>query len=143
MIKFLRKYTNQRGDTIVEVLVSVAILSIVLGTAYVTSSHSLRTGTDAGSRNQAVGYAQDQVERIKSLARGGGTVPTDPRFCFNPDGSVRSLSGAERCEITGTPYFVVVEYDSAPTRQVYTVTVRWESADGREDQMVLHYRAGV
>lgn len=139
---------NSRGDTIVEVLVSIAILSIVLGTAYITSSSSLRRGTDAGSRNQAVGYAQEQIERIKNIANSGsGTVPTNPRFCFDPDNPpddpATILGPSATCTIDNTPYSVVVEYDPAPSRKVYKVTVTWESAGGGQDEMLLYYRAGV
>ena len=57
---FNRFKTNSRGDTIVEVLISMTILALVLGTAFMVSSHSLQTGTAAGQRNQALGYAQSQ-----------------------------------------------------------------------------------
>jgi type II secretory pathway pseudopilin PulG len=56
---------DSRGDTIVEILIAMAILALVLGTAYAVSSSSLRTGTAAGQRSQALGYAQSQVEFIK------------------------------------------------------------------------------
>src|SRR3989344_9077991 len=94
---FNQKRPSSRGDTIVEVLISVAILALVLATAYVAASNSLRTGTSAGQRNQALGYAQSQIEYIKGLQSGSTSVsgfqPDNDRdgigqFCFDTKGDL-------------------------------------------------------
>src|SRR3990167_10314221 len=66
VVRLLQKSRlNSRGDTIIEILIAMAILALVLGTAYAISTQSLRTGTSAGQRSQALGYAQSQIEFIK------------------------------------------------------------------------------
>ena len=82
------RFFNSRGDTIVEVMVSVAVLSVVLGTAYVASGRSLQTSTNAGLRNQALSYGQQQVELIKSAANNDptryATYEGSTPFCVDP-----------------------------------------------------------
>lgn len=57
---------NTRGDTIVEVLISVTIISFVLGAAYLLTSQSLQAGLAARERTEALNYVQGQIERLKS-----------------------------------------------------------------------------
>jgi type II secretory pathway pseudopilin PulG len=61
----------ENGDTIVEVLISMTILALVLAATFVSTSHSLQTGTDSTDRQQALTYAQQQVETIKDGINSG------------------------------------------------------------------------
>lgn len=62
-----RDRQNTRGDTIVEVLISVTIISFVLGAAYLLTSRSLQAGLAAREHTEALNYVQGQVERLKSV----------------------------------------------------------------------------
>jgi|GEM_PF-887133 len=62
------KRLNSRGDTLVEVMIAVAILSMVLAASYTLSSHAARLGQSAKERTQAVAYAQQQAEIIQAYA---------------------------------------------------------------------------
>lgn len=139
---FSRK--NQKGDTIVEVLISIAVLAIVLGTAYVTTSRSLQTGTNASNRNQALGYAQSQLEIIKSAGNSGsGSIDQyeiSSPFCIDTaTGDV--IVDLSNCAIGANSYRNEIIYDGSS--KVYTITTKWESADGGEDQLVLYYKTGL
>lgn len=59
---------NQRGDTIVEVTIAVALLSIILAAAYTISGRAARLGQAAKERSQAVALVQQQAEIIESSA---------------------------------------------------------------------------
>jgi type II secretory pathway pseudopilin PulG len=79
-----------RGDTIVEVIVCIALLGTVMAVAYTSSTHSLQVGTDAGSRNRGLGFAQQQIEQIKYAEQSGDIAgiqtqanPGD-HFCIDP-----------------------------------------------------------
>ncbi len=82
---------NSYGDTIVEVLISITVLSLILTGAYVTSNQSLRQIRSAQEKIQALGIAQTQVEnlRAQSVAIFGipGNAqyhaPINKAFCFN------------------------------------------------------------
>ncbi len=64
----MKLHRFKRGDTIVEVLLAIAIVSAVLAGAYVTTNRSLRVGRDAQEASEALELAEGQIERIKSLS---------------------------------------------------------------------------
>ncbi|MGH7237779.1 MAG: type IV pilus modification PilV family protein, partial [Candidatus Saccharimonadales bacterium] len=82
-------FRTQSGDTIVEVLISIAILGTVLAGAYVTSNRSLLAERTAQEHSQALTLAESQVESLI-----GATPPivfTPAQHCFDtndaPSGS--------------------------------------------------------
>jgi prepilin-type N-terminal cleavage/methylation domain-containing protein len=82
------KRLDQRGDTIIEVLIAIAIGSLILGITYSTMNRSLITGRRAQERSEALKLAESQLERIKSnVSQFGFTaaVPTKENtlYCMN------------------------------------------------------------
>src|SRR3990167_9602950 len=64
---FVSKQVNvarEAGDTIIEVLLSIAILGLVLAGAYALANRNLSSGVSAGWRDQALTSAQSQIEHI-------------------------------------------------------------------------------
>ncbi|HVE80748.1 MAG TPA: hypothetical protein VNA68_01230 [Candidatus Dormibacteraeota bacterium] len=61
-MKFGRKW--QRGDTLIEVVFSVALLSVVLVAGFNVANASFRLGLQARERTEAVNLAQQQAERL-------------------------------------------------------------------------------
>ncbi len=143
---------NRRGDTIVEVLISIAILGIVLTAAYVSTSHSLQSGTDAGNRSVALGYAQQQIEYMKAIvANAGGSTSTQntdltktpgSKFYISNNGTTLNVvycpSSPQVCPtITGTSYTVYEVYNTG----IYTLTVSWPRASGGSpNSLTLYYK---
>lgn len=62
------KKLNNKGDTLVEVMIAVAVLAFILASSYTLSSYAARLGQSAKERNQAVAYAQQQAEIIQAYA---------------------------------------------------------------------------
>jgi hypothetical protein len=62
----LRKLTNC-GDTIIEVLVCIAILMAVLSGAYLTANRSLENFRHSQERLEATKLAESQIEKIKQV----------------------------------------------------------------------------
>ena len=58
---------NQVGDTIVEVLVAMTVMSMVLGGAFASTNRSLNATQAAKERDQGVRLAETQIEQLKSL----------------------------------------------------------------------------
>lgn len=58
---------NQRGDTLVEVAIAMAILGSVITSAYFISNRAQIVGRDARERLQAAQLQQRQAEAIRSL----------------------------------------------------------------------------
>ncbi len=71
-----RSGDRERGDTIVEVLISLTVVSMVLGGAYVTTNKSLVATRSAQEHASALKLAETQVEQLKGL------VATNPSAVF-------------------------------------------------------------
>ena len=63
IIKF--KKLNQRGDTILEVLISVAILSLILTTSFTLANRSSQATRQAAERGESSKFAQSEIEKLK------------------------------------------------------------------------------
>jgi type II secretory pathway pseudopilin PulG len=60
---------RSNGDTIIEVLMSIAIVGAVIAGAYALASRSLAEGVSASEHSQAIKMAEAQVEALKSRSR--------------------------------------------------------------------------
>lgn len=60
---------QSRGDTIVEVLISIAIIGAVIAGAYALASRSLREGVSAAEHGEAIKLVQNQIELLKFRQR--------------------------------------------------------------------------
>lgn len=60
------KRPDQRGETLVEVVMALGILSLVLVSTYALATGSFRLGRGAGQRTQAVNYLQEQAEALRT-----------------------------------------------------------------------------
>lgn len=119
---------RNRGDTIVEALLALAIAAFAIGIAYATANRSLQQAITARERNQALNLIQNQITDLRirygtdtanfstNFGFGGSndhfclndqatalpTVPTDPQWTLYQNkksgGEATTLQGA------GNPY---------------------------------------
>ena len=89
--------SRQRGDTLIEVMIALAIVATVISISYATASRALRTGQAAQERTEALKLAEGQIETLKSAAAApltkvfgtsGPSSPTDPSFCVGINSAV-------------------------------------------------------
>lgn len=57
--------TSLRGDTIVEVLLAMAIAGFAIGISYATANRSLQQGITAGEHNEALNIIENQLSDLK------------------------------------------------------------------------------
>jgi Tfp pilus assembly protein PilV len=132
----------QQGDTIVEVMISMAVLAVVLGATYAISTRSFQSGLNAQYRDQAVSYGQQQVELIREADNNNPTTistystPADSAFCIDPNTKSR-LTGSN-C-VFGNLYTVNAQYRSAS--HSFQVTTSWDSASSVKQQIVMYYKS--
>ncbi len=63
----VKRRLNERGDTLVEVTIALAILAMILTGSFVAANKAFRLGQDAKERSQLVGNAQQQAEALQSF----------------------------------------------------------------------------
>lgn len=128
---------RQDGDTIVEVLIAIAIVSLVLTAAYVITNKN----TIAIQANQERIQAQHLVEaQIESLRANNGLTTSGD--CFSTTGSETGGAGCSNFteEGSGATYAASVE---GPSSNVYTIKVVWTSlasTTANDSNVTMYYR---
>ena len=145
-----RLQTSARGDTIIEVLISIAVVSLVLSGAYVTTNRSLQATRAAQERSIALKLGESQLERIKGLmatpsglaAIQGMATP----FCIVSttglpaavSGTVCDFDSSGASSNTTEPIFHISIVRSSND---FTLTATWTNVGGRNnDSLQLRYR---
>lgn len=59
------KASRQAGDTIVEVLIAIAVAAFAIGTSYAIANRSLQQAITSRERNEAVNVVQSQISALK------------------------------------------------------------------------------
>ncbi len=133
---------RQSGDTIIEVLLSIAILGIVMAGAYGLANRNLNSGQSAEKRNQALASAQGQIQFIID-AQNNGAASIDRYknftgdFCILPNGDPKAKDSAECKAYNGQPYSLIVHYTSS----LFTVTANWTTQNAANpEKLTLYYK---
>ena len=142
------KHFSQRGDTIVEVLIAIAVIAAVLGGSYVVVNNSTNNNQAAQERTAAVGLAESQLEMLRSYAASGSLPAAGDRFCLSDTGSIvkTDISGAlpapndsgypAQCVIDER-YVVGIE---ASSDNKFTAFVTWDGLSGGRSQVSIAYK---
>jgi Tfp pilus assembly protein PilV len=147
---------QQRGDTIVEVLICILIVSMILTGAYVTTNRSTTGVRDAQEHAEGLKLVQSQLEQIRQDANAADPSvfdgPDGTAFCM-VDGQVVSASGptAAQCvqDRGAQPTTDQPAYKLAATRQdcsvgvqchQFTVKAEWDSvtANGKATEQIMY-----
>lgn len=141
-----RKDHKQRGDTIVEVLIAVTVVSMVLGGAYVTTNKSLLATRAAQEQSNALKLSESQIEQLKGLAitNPGAIFSASVPFCiYNqtvtpPATDARCIQDAAGNQTTTDPKYAIT---ITRNNNDFTIMTTWADVGGkRTDQMSLKYR---
>lgn len=110
----LIKKLGQRGDTIVEVLIAIAVVSGVLATSYAIVNSNTRSSQQASERVEALKLAEEKIELLRI-----GTEPTN-----------QSNVGPNN------------RYKVAVTKSdnLYNIVVSWDRLGGGTENVTLRYR---
>ena len=150
----MKLFGQQRGDTIVEVLIAVAILAFVVTSASATTTRSSSTVRASQERGEALKLAQSQIEYIianKGLSTSKG--------CFDSAGLQKDpgtnecafqSGGGSGCNLAGDTYCYKVRVNQTPVGTAgvndlsistsYDVRVDWDSSSGGSDTLNIVYK---
>jgi type II secretory pathway pseudopilin PulG len=163
------KARSESGDTIVEVMVVLAVLGLAIGIAYATANRSLLDISQAEENAQATNYAQSEVENLRYLAPTSVSNPSDPGYnstsnIFKPTGTfcINSVSASPpivnatpaNCMFGTAPYHILIyncDYYSggapnpctgtAPNSDSFVVQATWPDVLGQGlDSATISYR---
>jgi type II secretory pathway pseudopilin PulG len=155
---------NSRGDTIVEVLIAMAVASAILGSSFLVVNRTLKNSRQAQEHSEVLKIAQSQLEQLKAYAGDpthaaalNSVLSTNKPFCM-VDGSPVNFSAAAisntlpqieaaypvGCKQLGTvDYRTGIIYEpgtASPYDDVYVAQVDWPGATGGQDKVSLSYR---
>jgi len=134
---------QEAGDTIVEVLIAAAVISLVLVSAYATSNHSTRATQDAQEHSQGLQLIQTQIEFMRSKG-----APTAAPLCFDATGGSSNAScdyNSDGSTYSGTEpkYHVTI---NAVGGGVYNIQANWDSilgsTAGAQANINVYYKPG-
>lgn len=110
------KKLNSIGDTIVEVMIVLAVLGMAISVSYATANRSLLDTRQAQENAEAAQYIQAQLEALRSLT--SATVTPNP---FN------TSAGWAFCITQTAPYTVVPLPDPRCTQGLYSIKITYTS----------------
>jgi prepilin-type N-terminal cleavage/methylation domain-containing protein len=127
---------NQKGDTIVEVLICIAIVGLILVASYALANRSSTATRAAQERSEALGYSEAQLEQLKRFVAGNDAWNS---LCFDSSGN--ATANTDDCNFgTEGRYHVQIKMD-AGENTTYTITTTWDRIGGGQQQTLdISYR---
>ena len=143
---------NQVGDTIVEVMLSLAVLGMIIGTAFAIANRSLNRAQQSQERTQALKLAEGQVDSVKYLSESSNeadkitfeslqSATTNPRCLssFTDDGKVSIKDyPADDANCQDGIFSYSMLYDQS--KHIFNVRVVWDSLSGGQENVTIQYR---
>lgn len=146
----------QAGDTIVEVLLAIVVVSSVLAGAYASANRSLRGGRQAQERAEALKMVESQIEQLKAASASNNAVFSTQYYCFDSSGALKTLNALPNSDPDVDDFSVVYpgacRYGTIPgnynlsivpdaASRVFTVRARWDNVQGTgRDEVKIFYR---
>lgn len=154
----MRLFKNAHGDTIVEVLIAMAVASAVIGSSYVVVNRTLANARQAQEHSAALEIANEQIERISNFvvspADRAEVLSVSYHCASKTDGSLitqttlnaSTLDDESKyntaCLRSDLPQRYRTAFAYNTTTDVFTVTVTWAAATGNgNDRTTLLYKA--
>jgi Tfp pilus assembly protein PilV len=137
----------QRGDTIVEVLICVLIVSMVLGGAYVTVHRSSQGIRNSQEHAEALKLVQSQLEQLRTNA--ASTSPTvfvaGTPFCMvdgaaTTDTARCAQNAAGDATTTEPVYHLAVTRTSSAGGSLFKVEATWNTVTSQQARETIFYR---
>ncbi len=156
----MKTIRHQAGDTLVEVVFSIAIISVTLVSAFNVANNSYRIGVQSRERIEAANLAQEQAEMLRAWRDQNITnsapdpvVPTgsfanfrvvrtpagfSPAACAAPPGGCNvGVSGRYRLSVSSAGVGTDFPATAGSEGRRYTITVNWTRVGGTGDETAV------
>lgn len=140
-MRILRNIKSTRGDTIVEVLISLLVISAILVGAFVLSQRSSRNVRDSQEHSEALGLLQAQVELLRtaaSLPSPGGLGNPTGTFCMDDTANVSTS-----CAKPPRYNVAINKTDESLGTRTYKFDVTWDAIGGGKGSETIYYRISI
>lgn len=128
---------NQIGDTIVEVMIATAVVSSVMGSAFVLVNNSLQNTRAAQEHQEALKLVEGQAEYLRSHALdstvGGGPFSKADEFCYT---APETLAEGSACTIGSVGYRLSITGAS----NNFILRADWEGPRGTAQKVEIMYK---
>lgn len=131
--------SRQRGDTIIEVLIVTAVVSLVMTTAYVITNRNVRTQQNIQEQAQAQKLVGQQLEALRrepdptamtGKCYAANLVPQDGTDCSVDANGVTASAGS------GAVFKLLITYEGS---DVYVASATWETLGGQQSTIKMYY----
>jgi len=124
---------NNKGETIVEVLISLALIGVTITAAYVSVVTTFHNIQYSQQKQDAVSLAKSQIEKIAASST-KSTVPSSSS-CYPMDSYTD-------CKYDNAPYFVIAITQS-PSAPDYKITITWKTPSNSNAVVTMYYTKRV
>ncbi len=137
------KTLHQHGDTIVEVLIAIAVVGSVLTGAFAISNRSLQQVQMAQEQTEAQKLASSSVEKLDGFVVDNPNYlsgsPSPSEFCIgiNAEGKYTALNANTPDTCNTGRYLTTIEKTNDNN---FTVSVTWDGLNGNEQNSIFTYR---
>lgn len=147
-----RQALRNRGDTIIEVMIVLAVLGLAITMSYTTANRSLLATRQAQENARATQLLYSQIEQMRLLAAVPSPSPTQnifravgAPFCVTVVSGVYAVldTTAPACLVDNLYRLSITHTDNpaAGRPNTFTLTATWLDASGRENSTVtMNYR---
>ena len=120
---------HSRGDTIVEVMIALSLLSFALTTSYSTVNRSMQSARNSQEHSEALQYLNSQVELARADAADTALYNPIGSFCMDATAK-RILSSDAACTVGIEGFYKLsITYDARPSnghdQDIFTFKVTW------------------
>lgn len=135
---------KQRGDTIIEVMIALAVLGLAFAISYATANRSLQTARNAEEHSEALQYVDSQLELMRRDGADSALYQQNAQQCMDPATDQPVSDSQAVCTINGL-YHISFSYTPKPLngvdQDVFSVKVTWEGiGDFGPQQESLNYK---
>lgn len=148
---------TERGDTIVEVLICILVISTMLAGAFATTNNSLQAVRMSQERSQAIKITESQVESLRAIGPAGFTpfciagttyhnASTATNCYFNQGGQLIASDLGSQTPSANNLYANAAtgpQFNARITMQPsgrYEIKVEWVSVRGQLSTITMYYR---